>query len=269
MKRSLECRRSTKRQARSAVRPVSDLARVHVLHLLRNVGARFSRKLATPSAPSSVKAASAPASPSSGRGQRPLALGGIDQLLGDRRRRSGRAWRSRSRDLPGARPAPRPSAPPRRRGRAPARAPPSTISPVSASARTTRCAEAAHEALRARPAGHHGDAGLGQPNLRLRSAMRISPISGQLQARRRARDPSAPRSSGTRSRASASKARWPARVQLRHISSGGRPPQAAMSPPAQKALPSPLMIATRTSAVASMRAAASASACDHGRRRAR
>src|SRR5487761_2004193 len=61
---------------------------------------------------------------------------------------------------------------------------------------------------------------------------------------------------GTRSRARASKARCPARVQERHISMGARPPHAAMSPPAQNALPSPHSNATRISVRASILRAA-------------
>ena len=66
--------------------------------------------------------------------------------------------------------------------------------------------------------------------------------------------------SGTRRRARASKARWPSRVQSRHISSGGRSLQAAMSPPAQNALPSPERMAARTSRASSIASAARASA---------
>ena len=54
-----------------------------------------------------------------------------------------------------------------------------------------------------------------------------------------------------------------ARVQSRHISSAGSPPQAAMSPPAQKALPSPERMATRASREASSTARRQRQRVDH------
>ena len=104
----------------------------------------------------------------------------------------------------------------------------------------------------------------GRPSLACASAMRKSARAGQLQpaAQRMAVEHRDQRQAQPRQRVEGAVAGpHPAPPTSR---CGGSPPQAAMSPPAQNALPSPVMIAARTSASASIASAAAAERRDHG-----
>ena len=107
-------------------------------------------------------------------------------------------------------------------------------------------AEAAHQALRAGPARHHADAGLGQAELDLRLGDADVGGGGELQpaAERMAVEHGDQRLPQPRQRGRRRGGRSaPSAPELERRSA---PPQASMSPPAQKPLPSPVSSTTRT-----------------------